>query len=336
MAAVIDSSVGIAVESTHKTYVAPTRHYEYNSESLKWSKGTKQGKGIRVGSRVLRSSRRVVPTAEGGGDITLDVVSKGMGLLWQAGLGTSVSTQIAAGPGYQQNHTFGDTLNSLTVQKGVVRADGTVDAYSFLGCTVSGFSLDSPNADIITAKFSVDAADMTTAQSYVAPSYVAGAEVMHFGMVTAQIAGTVTAPTTTALASVASAITVGVRNFSLDVTNQLDDKRFNYGQSGRKSRQIPGVREVKGKFTAEYDQTTLRDAFLNDTDVSLVITAQGALISGAVYNTLQIIVPVARLDGDLPEAGADGVTTVDHSFVGLDGGTQQPLTIVTRSADTAL
>lgn len=37
MAAVIDSSVGLAEESTHKTYVAPTRHYEYNSESLKLS-----------------------------------------------------------------------------------------------------------------------------------------------------------------------------------------------------------------------------------------------------------------------------------------------------------
>lgn len=333
MTNVIDTSVGFGVEGTFKTYQAPTRHLEHKSESLKWNPNRKQGTGIRVGSRVARSGRRVTPTAEGKGDVTFDVVTKGMGLLWKAAFGSSTST-VVSGATYQQVHNFGDDLDSLTIQKGVVRANGTVDAYSFLGCAVDSFDIDSPNGDIITAKFGFDAADMTTAQSYVAPTYPSGMEVIHFGQVTADIGGTVTAPTTTALGSSASAIAVGVRNFSLSVTNNIDNKRFNYGQNGRKAKQIVTKREVKGKFTAEYDNTTLRDAFLNDSDVSIVFTASGSALSTG-FVTFQIVIPVARLDGEIPEAGDDGVTTVDHSFQVLDGLSGQPLTLVTRTADTA-
>lgn len=334
MAAVIDSSVGLSEEVTHKTYVAPARHFEYNSESLKWTKNTKSGKGIRVGSRVARKNRRVVPTAEGKGDITMDVVSKGMGVLWEAAMGSSSSNLVSSAT-YQQVHTFGDTLKSYSVQKGVVMADGTVTAFSFLGCVFDGFDIDSPNGDIITAKFSLDAADLTTAQTYTSPTYVSGAEVLHFGEVVAEIGGTITAATTTALASSASEITVGVRNFSLSVNSNLDAKRFNYGANGRKAKQIPTTREIKGKFTAEYDQTTLRDAYLNDTDVSILLTATGSAL-GTGNVTFQIVIPVARLDGDIPEASDDGVVTVDHSFQVLDGLSQGALTLVTRTADAAL
>ena len=334
MAAVIDSSVGLAEESTHKTYVAPTRHYEYNSESLKWTKNIKNGRGIRVGSRVARANRRVIPTAEGSGDFTVDVMTRGMGVLWDAAFGQNTNTEIVAGE-MQQVFTFADTLSSYTLQRGVVRANGTVDAASFLGCVCSGFELDSPNSEILTAKFMWDIADVTHAQSYVTPSYPTEGEVLHFGNVVAEMGGTITAPTTTALASMASEITVGVRNFSLTVNSNLDNKRFNYGGGGRKAQQIATTRQITGKFTAEYDQTTLRDAFLNDTDVSLLITATGEDL-GTNNAALQIVIPVARLNGDLPEAGNDGITTIEHSFEVFDGLSQSPLTLVCVTADTAI
>lgn len=334
MAGIIDSSVGIGVESTFKTYATPTFTLEHTSESLKWSKNTRQGRGMRVGSRVARSSRRVVPTAEGGGDIAFDVSSKGLGKLWQAAMGSATSTLVSAGL-YQQVHTFGDTPSSLTVQKGVVRADGTVDAYSFLGCMVDNFSIDSPTGDIISAKLGMDAADITTAQAYATPAYPAGQEVLHFGQVVAQIGGTVTAPTGTALATVATPITVGVRSFNINITNGLDKARWNYGQGGRKSKQLPTGRVIKGTFVAEYDQVTLRDAYLADTDTSIVFTATGSVL-GAGNVAFQIVLPVLRLDGDLPPAQGDAVVTVPHTFEVLDGLSQQAMSLVTRTADTAI
>lgn len=336
MAAVIDASIGLAKETTHKNYVAPTRHFEFNSESLKWNKTAKSGRGIRVGSRVARSSRRVVPMAEGGGDFTVDVMSRGMGVIWEAVFGQVTDTEIVAGA-HQQVFTFADDLPSYTIQKGVVRADGTVDGYSFLGSVCSGFEIDSPNGELITAKLSWDIADLVTSQAYVAPSYPAEGEVMHFGQVEAVIGGIITPATTTEIASSAIGISpLCVRDFNVQVSSNLDNKRFCYGGGGRKGRQISMTRQITGKFTAEYNQTDLRDAFLNDTDVSILFTATGSELVTGHNAVFQVVLPVTRLNGDIPEANADGVTTIEHSFEVFDGLVQEPMTLVCVTADTAI
>jgi hypothetical protein len=54
-----DCSVGFVAETTYKTGVTVSRWVEYLDESLDWNKNIKQGKGLRVGSRVARSARRV-------------------------------------------------------------------------------------------------------------------------------------------------------------------------------------------------------------------------------------------------------------------------------------
>ena len=126
-------------------------------------------------------------------------------------------------------------------------------------------------------------------------------------------------------------ISVGIRSFSLQGNNSTNGKRFNYGNDGRKSQQvIGGLREIKGKFTAEYDQTTLRDASLNDTNVALLIT----FTSGT--DVLQVALPVVRLDSDDPTGDGD-LVTIDHAFTLLDGlVADEPIQLVQRTADAAL
>src|SRR5690349_17058393 len=104
MATQQDCSIGFGVESTFKTYAAPTRFLEFTDESLAWEKNVKQGQGLRVGSRVARTSRRVIPTADGAGDITFEAESKGLGLIWRALLGVGTST-VVSGSTYQQVFT---------------------------------------------------------------------------------------------------------------------------------------------------------------------------------------------------------------------------------------
>ncbi|WP_206689906.1 hypothetical protein, partial [Streptococcus pseudopneumoniae] len=62
-----DCSVGLGVESVYGTAVARTRWCEFLDESFNFVKNVKQGVGLRVGSRVARSGRRVVASAEGSG-----------------------------------------------------------------------------------------------------------------------------------------------------------------------------------------------------------------------------------------------------------------------------
>ena len=322
-----DCSVGLGVESVYGTAVARTRWFEFLDESFNFVKNVKQGVGLRVGSRVTRSGRRVVASAEGSGDLTIEAVTKGLGLLWQLGLGSGTSTLVSDGL-YQQVFTLGDVMPSATIQKGIPRADGTVDAYTFTGCMVESLTIDCPNADNVKVKTSWNARDMTTATAYTAPSYATGPSVFTFAH-GAVYSGALTAPTATALGSAATPV-ASIRSGSITIKHNLKTDRYNCGGGGRKEKPFAGVREISGSMVAEYADTAFRDAIVNDTSMTLVKT----FTSGA--DVLQVVIPDVRFDGDIVKASTD-LAMQDIKWTGRDGLTAaQPIWIVCRTADTAL
>lgn len=322
-----DCSVGLGVESVYGTAVARTRWFEFLDESFNFVKNVKQGVGLRVGSRVARSGSRVVASAEGSGDLTIEAVTKGLGLLWQLGLGSGTSTLVSAGL-YQQVFTLGDVMPSATIQKGIPRADGTVDAYTFTGCMVESLTIDCPNADNVKVKTSWNAKDMTTATAYTAPSYATGPSVFTFAH-GAVYSGALTAPTATALGSAATPV-ASIRSGSITIKHNLKTDRYNCGGGGRKEKPFAGIREISGSLVAEYADAAFRDAIVNDTSMTLVKT----FTAGA--DVLQIVIPDVRFDGDIVKASTD-LPIQDIKWTGLDGLTAaQPIWIVCRTADTAL
>jgi len=322
-----DCSVGLGVESVYGTAVARTRWFEFLDESFNFVKNVKQGVGLRVGSRVARSGRRVVASAEGSGDLTIEAVTKGLGLLWQLGLGSGTSTLVSAGL-YQQVFTLGDVMPSATIQKGIPRADGTVDAYTFTGCMVESLTIDCPNADNVKVKTSWNAKDMTTATAYTAPSYATGPSVFTFAH-GAVYSGALTAPTATALGSAATPV-ASIRSGSITIKHNLKTDRYNCGGGGRKEKPFAGIREISGSLVAEYADVAFRDAIVNDTSMTLVKTFTAGL------DVLQIVIPDVRFDGDIVKASTD-LAMQDIKWTGLDGLTAaQPIWIVCRTADTAL
>lgn len=322
-----DCSVGLGVESVYGAAVARTRWFEFLDESFNFVKNVKQGVGLRVGSRVARSGSRVVASAEGSGDLTIEAVTKGLGLLWQLGLGSGTSTLVSAGL-YQQVFTLGDVMPSATIQKGIPRADGTVDAYTFTGCMVESLTIDCPNADNVKVKTSWNAKDMTTATAYTAPSYATGPSVFTFAH-GAVYSGALTAPTATALGSAATPV-ASIRSGSITIKHNLKTDRYNCGGGGRKEKPFAGIREISGSLVAEYADAAFRDAIVNDTSMTLVKT----FTAGA--DVLQIVIPDVRFDGDIVKASTD-LAIQDIKWTGLDGLTAaQPIWIVCRTADTAL
>jgi len=322
-----DCSVGLGVESVYGTAVARTRWFEFLDESFNFVKNVKQGVGLRVGSRVASSGRRVVASAEGSGDLTIEAVTKGLGLLWQLGLGSGTSTLVSAGL-YQQVFTLGDVMPSATIQKGIPRADGTVDAYTFTGCMVESLTIDCPNADNVKVKTSWNAKDMTTGTAYTAPSYATGPSVFTFAH-GAVYSGALTAPTTTTLGSAATPV-ASIRSGSITIKHNLKTDRYNCGGGGRKEKPFAGIREISGSLVAEYADVAFRDAIVNDTSMTLVKTFTAGL------DVLQIVIPDVRFDGDIVKASTD-LAMQDIKWTGLDGLTAaQPIWIVCRTADTAL
>ncbi|MEA5453302.1 phage tail tube protein [Sinomonas sp. JGH33] len=336
----LDSSIGLKKETTYGTGVTPDHFPEFLSESLEAKLDIKQGQGFRVGSRVGRVERRVLGKQWAEGDIEIEMAARGCGIFLEALLGASVSTALTA-PAYQQNFTLAtsDPLNSYTIQKGIpLLGGGAAQAHTFWGAVCTKGELSSSQGDVVKLKTSWNAKQVDTATAYAAPSYVASNEVFFFSEGAITIGGTPTAPTATALAS--GGTSVGdVVDFSLSIDSKLDTNGFTYGGGGRQSRRpvVGGMADIKGKMTVEFDSTTMRDAYLNQTSLAVVLTFTSATsIATGIFNTLQVYIPAIRTNGDLPNA-TNGVVKQSIDFDVLDNGSgASPVTVCLRTLDTAV
>lgn len=335
MATPYDCSINVGKESTYGTAVAGTTAYEFNSESFNQMPTRVQGSGLRVNGRIARSGRRVTTTTTGEGSLEVDAQTKGMSRLLEAALGSGTAT-LVSGSTYQHNYVLGDTPPSVTIQKSVPRADGTIDPYTFAGAMVSGWEFTAANDDIAKFSFDFDVRSLDTARAFDALTYPTTPSLYHFGQAAITIGGVVTVPTSTALASGGTAAT-DVRDFSLSVNNNLATDRFNYGASGLKAKPTVGLREITGSFTAEYAATTYRTAYLADSDLAITVTLTSSEALSTGTATLQVVLPIVRLESAVPVANNGDLVTVEHSFTVLDGQVAaQPIYVVLRTSDTTV
>lgn len=339
----LDSSIGIKKEATYGVAVVPTVFPEFLSETFEWKPSYMTSKGLKQGSRVTRGERRILGKNWVEGDLELEAVSRGLGVFWEALMGSATSTIIGAGPAYQHNFTLTNTdpFPSYTIQKGIPLLNGgAVQAHTFAGAVCTRGTITAGEGEIVKLRSSWNAKSVDTSTAYTPPVYInTGQEPFTYWQGDIKLGTTaVTMPTTTALATGAGASSVNIKDFSLTVDNKLDTNGFTFGSGGKQGRRPHlGYTEITGKLTAEFDSVTLRDWYLNNTGIALIATFTGAtLLQTGVYNTLQIVIPSIKLDGELPKAVTDGVVTQDVGFTVVDNGTQTPLTVVIRSNDTAL
>lgn len=338
MATQQDCSINVATESTYGTYAAGTRAFEFDEESFNFEPTRADGAGLKVSARTKLAYRSVDTVKAGAGSLTIPAMTKGMGILLSAALGTQ-SVTLVAGSTYQHNYTLGDTPSSLSIQKSVPRiTSGTVDPYSFLGCMVSGWSFDGSNGDLPSFSFDFDIRNLDTAQAFAALTYpsLSTGSIYSFKDSAAMYAGTLTVPTTTALATGATAAT-DVRDFKLEVNNNLTTDRFNIGGAGLKSKPTVGMREISGSFTAEYEATTYRDDYLANTSRPLVVTYTSAEALSTGTSTLQFVLPDVKLRSAIPVANKGDLVTVEHNFVAYQTtSSAQAIYVSLRTSDTTI
>ena len=332
-----DSSVGYKIESVYGTAVTVDRFVEFVDETFDYEKKVVQGVGLRVGSVVARSPRRVVTETSGKGDLTVEMVTKGLGTLLKACMGYGESN-LSTGSTYQQRFLLstGTTGPSLTLQKTSPRVDGTLDSYTWNGGVCDSFEIDCANGDIVKLKSSWIFRELKTDTAYATPSYVSSPNLFHFAQGAITVGGTVTAPTTTALATGGTAV-ANVRDFNVKVDNKLTADRFNAGGAGKMVAPTYGLRDISGKMTIEYDAQTMMNAFLADTELALSLTFTSTEAVTGGYATLQIVLPAIKLNGELPKTNGAELITQSVDFDVLDNlVAAAPMYIVLRTADTAL
>lgn len=338
----LDASIGAAIETVYGTPVTPTKFVEFTEESLDWTPTFLQGQGLRVGSRVQRAQRRTLGKQQVDGGFTVEAVSKGLGWILNAAFGVVTTTQRGTTGVFQQNHTpaASDFLNSYTIQKGVPPLGGGATlAHTFAGMVCSQLEIDCPNSDLVTLKptWNDRSVDMTT--GYAAPSYPTPVELLKFAGGAITIGGAPTPPTTTALAT-GGTVAADIRDINLTWANSIDDGGFNLGGGGKRVRKPAiGLSALTGTMTAEFDSAVLRDAYLNQTDLALVLTFLGSTVigSGSDNPALQLFMPLIRLEGELPKVPSGGApVTQSIGFTGLDPLTGvAPITACYVSTDTA-
>jgi hypothetical protein len=336
----LDSSIGIKKETVYGTGVTVDHFPEFLSESLTYKPNYILSKGLRVASRVSRAERRTLGKNWVEGDIELEACARGIGIFLEALLGQGTPTIIGAGPGYQHVYSLAttDPINSYTIQKGIpLLGGGAAQAHTFTGMVCTKGSISSETGDVVKLKTSWVGKAMSTAVAYAAPSYVATNELFNFWQGAITMGGSVTNPSSTSLATGGTAAT-NVKNFSLEIDQKMDVDGFLYGTGGQQGRKpVLGYAEIKGKVTVEFDSVAQRDIYLANTSQSLTLTfTTNTALGGGVFNTLQIVLPTIRLDGDIPKAVSDGVVTLDLDFTVLDGGSAgvSPVYVVLRTLDT--
>lgn len=334
----IASQLGFAAESTPGTAVTVTKFVEFNSESLDWTTDIVQGRGLHAGGQYDRAGRYARTTRTVGGDVTVNLVNKGIGLLVKHMLGsTAAPVQIAATTAYKQTHNPGpmDTL-ALTLQKGVPEpATGTVRSYTYPGAKVTSWTVACGTGEIATLSLGFDAWDETDVTALATASYATASE-FNFTNWTVKLGGT--ASIGSGITTIAGGTSVSsLKNFEVTGTNPVAADRFFLGSAGLKANQLEnGFRAVTGKFSGEYSKAALYDVMKAGTTTAVQITGSFGDAGTSNPFLFDIVMPACKLNTGSNNVGGPDIVMGDIEFVALDDQTTTPVQVQIVSTDTVL
>lgn len=345
LAFLLESTWGVCASGTF----AGATPIEMKNESLELKKTTVQGQGLHGGGLYDRANRRVVTNYDVNGSVTVDLPNRGLGKLLQHMTGSpnslvagaaalSAPTQIVSTLAYESYHSPGNTMGlSLSWQKGVPSVDGVVEPFTYVGTKINDWELSVATGAIAQLVLQLDGmnelggahvdplnASVPTLFSWSETGIDTTADplkVLHFRQAAVLSGGT---PTLTAgKVTLAGASALGnVTAASVKETKSMDTARYFLGTAGYKAEQIEnGFRSVTGSFDVEWlSAETMYNAFAADTTTSLMLSFVGdnAGTSGANKDTLTIILPSIKLDGESPKVGGPGVVSQSCAFTALD------------------
>jgi hypothetical protein len=134
----ISGQVGIGIESTPGTRVAPASWKQILQESMTAGRKTIRPQGIGGGGAIAQP--RVLLGQEPGGQISMEGAAENLPTLLRLALGSPVTT--GAGP-YTHTYSFSlaTPLPSATIQIGRPDVGGTVRCFEYTGCRASSWEM---------------------------------------------------------------------------------------------------------------------------------------------------------------------------------------------------
>jgi hypothetical protein len=290
----IDAQLGLAEETTHGTAVAANRFLEFLSESLSMEVARLDSASIGAGRRGLRrwaSGQRTV-----GGDLNLELTTKGLGVLLKHAIGSVATTGTT--PNFIHTFTPGDLPPGLTVQVGRPSTDGTVRPFTYPGCQVASWGVSCSVGEIGQMTLNLTGQDETTATALATRTAPTGVDLLTFTQGTLTVGGT--------------AIPVSSADFTVD--NGLTVDRWQLGSALRRVPLQTALRSVTGSFTAEFRDLALYTAYVNGTEATL------SLVFAKNANEGLTVEANVRYDGTTPTVGGPDELAQEVPFRGIDNG----------------
>lgn len=316
----IAHQLGLSEEVTWATAVTPSRFVEFNSESLERRQNIAASEGIRSGRRYGGQGRRI-SRHDAGGSVTFEIATTGFGVFLEHLLGDVVTVEDVVATAYTHTFTPGTLLGKgLTLQKGVEKPDGTVQAFTYPGAKVvsANFSVDQDG--LLMGTFNFDASEEVTGTALAAASYTTPRIFTY----------------SEGVLQVDSVTKANVRSVgSVQIVNNLMTERFFLGNQGIKSEPINTPFDtISGNLDVEFQNLTdFYNLFAADTSAVLELEFTGDQISGAFNERFHITINDVRFEGETPKVGGPELVYQNIPFVGLDPAAGDAISIAYGTSD---
>lgn len=306
----INHQFGFKEETTYGTAVTVDRFLEFTSENLLRQQNIGGSEGIRPGTRLGRGSTRRITRNWAEGTVNFEVAQAGFGKFFEHLLGTVSTTQPdVTNSSTVYLHTFTPatlTGKGLTIQKGVEKNDGTVQAFTYPGSKIRSVDLSNDQDGVLQMAVDFLSKQEVTSTALASSSYTAPT-VFHYGQGTIKKDGT-------ALANVRSLN-------SLNIVNNLIP-RFNMGNDGLMSEPLNRPRDTAGgNLAIEFaNLTDFHTAFAEDTSLQLVTEWIGDTISDDETYIFRVTLEDVRFVGETPTVSDESIVVTTVPFEAYDSG----------------
>lgn len=323
MPSTLDAAVHVGREASFASTAAPTSHRSYEAQTDAHTLDTAviQSQGFRRGLETTVASRRKQRPDGATGRIELDFMDTGMGLLLAAAFNTSTIGTVADALGlYTQTHTTAAPadVTPVTLYTQVVRPDtdtGNLHVFGYRGGVVTGWEISQALNEPAKFRLDLNYQKETIGDAELALAY-SNSEPLDFSMSSVTLNGTA----------------IAVTDFSLTADRAIKTDRRALQNSGlRRAPRRNGVPQYEGSLSGEFANLTLYNAFLNNTEMPLVVEWLGR---GG--RKLTISIPAVVLTGDTPQVSLDEQPSQALPFKVLWNGTNPAITVRYLTTDAAL
>lgn len=304
----LSAQIGFAEEVTYGTYQAPDRFYEFLSEEVSVEIERVESEALRAGTRTLRSDRWTPGKINVEGDVELELMTKGAGLLLKhmlGGVATDQPDDVNAPLVYRHTFTPDEVPTGLTCQVGRTSVDGVTRPFTYLGCNISEWELECSVDDPVSLSVSLLGREETTAESLETAVYPADNQIFTF------IHGSLTI----------DGSPLDVKEFNLSGENGLDDDRYFLGSQLRKKPVQAELLNFEGEVTTEFEDLDLYNKFVQGQEAALVLTFDSGVLIEDTFNYQIVITCNVRFDGETPTVDGPEVIEQSVAFKCIDSGT---------------